>query len=89
MDKEVFKMTRPDILKLVCLIEDAICQRVDIDEFEEILPKVSEVLYNRYCKIKPEYYIKVMKDKKNNGVDSRGDVEAVKKYGIDLTNTEQ
>ncbi len=57
-------MKREDILKLVCLIEDAICQRVDINEYEEILPKVSEVLYNRYCVVKPEYYIELIKTKK-------------------------
>ncbi len=43
-------MTDADILKLTELIEDLICNRVDIDTFEEILPKVSTVLYNRYCK---------------------------------------
>ena len=59
-------MTRADIMKLVSLIEDAICQRVEISEYEEILPKVSEVLYNRYCIINPEYYIAVMKDKKTS-----------------------
>ncbi len=43
-------MKESDILKLAGLIEDLICFRVDIDTFDEILPKVSTVLYNRYCK---------------------------------------
>ena len=42
-------MTTEDIHKLVSLIEDVICQRVDIDEFEDIMPKVSQLMYNRYC----------------------------------------
>lgn len=38
-----------DVLKLVELFEDVICQRVGIDEYEALMPNVAEVLYSRYC----------------------------------------
>ena len=43
-------MTNDETIKLVEIIEDAICNRVDIDKYEEILPKVSKILFERYCK---------------------------------------
>lgn len=42
-------MTSQEIHKLVSIIEDLICFRVDIDEFEEIMPKISQLMYKRYC----------------------------------------
>jgi len=54
-------MTSPDIFKLVSLIEDAIYERVDIDDFEIILPEVATVLYNRYCSNACDSHINKMK----------------------------
>ena len=42
-------MKDADALALVSFIEDGVCMRVDIDEYEEIMPKISMILYNRYC----------------------------------------
>lgn len=42
-------MNNKQIFQLVSSIEDAISFRVDIDIYEEILPKIATVLYNRYC----------------------------------------
>jgi hypothetical protein len=42
-------MTSEQVFKLVQLIEDGICMKVDIDDYEEIMPKVALVLFNRYC----------------------------------------
>ena len=44
-------MNSKDVMKLAGLFEDLICMRVEIDEFEDIMPKVSDLLYNRYCKV--------------------------------------
>lgn len=43
-------MRSDEILQLVGLIEDLICFMVDPEVFEEIMPKISEVMHNRYCK---------------------------------------
>ena len=42
-------MRDDDIHKLAGLFEDSICSNIDLDEFEDIMPKIATVLYNRYC----------------------------------------
>ena len=46
-------MTSKEIHKLVSIIEDLICFRVTLDEFEKIMPEISELMYHRYCSKKP------------------------------------
>lgn len=51
-------MKDSDIHKLLSLIEDLICNRVDIAEYEDILPKLSKLMYHRYCSGENEGLVK-------------------------------